>query len=220
MPHFRPGTFIIDIEELTVDSIRDVLSELLRHGVKRAHITTAPSVVDVDISGRVYSIAIGSFAILVSQSEASTLSSLGFKVYRVVKDAWIDSVEINVESLLELLWGLLKLDGNVLSKHGVVFESSARCENVVFSFPLVVKAPTRLTPRELSLSGVYALYREMLRDEKVLLAVCIENTAISPYAWIESRGDKRVLVLREPSSLLEKKVALKIVIDYLASKYR
>jgi len=218
MPRFRPSTLIIELEHLSTSELVILLSELASRGVVEVFVVTAPSIAEVSLNNQVCAVAIAPFTLLVVSSETGLPGIPGLRAYRMQRDAWIDSVKVNTQLLIDLVRALLAGDQEALSKYNVVLENPVDCKDVVFSFPLTVKAVTHSTRGEFSLTKAYSLYRELLREQRILLAVCSEGTGLLPYAWIERRGDKTVLVLRKPINPVEEKIALKILLDYVAAE--
>jgi hypothetical protein len=218
MPHIHPGTLIIELKSFSINTLLSLLSELVDQGVLEVLLVTSPSVVDISINEKTYSIALAPFTILVtSPQELSVHGEL--RVYKTIRDAWVDAVKLSTHQLLGLLESLSIGNYRVLLEHDIVVESEDYCEDVVFSFSLTAKTTNHSTLREHSLTRAYALYREMLKEQKVLLAICVADSTMSPYAWIEKRNNRITLVLRKPRNPGEERVALKVLLDYLATRH-
>jgi hypothetical protein len=218
MPRIHPGTLIIELEPLSMSTLTSLLSDLVKQGVLEVLVATAPSVVDVSIGGNTYSVAIAPFTVLVTPTREISLLS-GVRVYVASRDAWVDAVKLSTSVLLGVLTALSRGDTSALLDYGIVVESGEYCEDVLFAFPLTVKSTDYSSLRKHSVARAYGLYREVLSEQKVLLAVCVSDSTMSPYAWIEKRGGRVILVLKNPRGPSAERVSLRIILDYVVTNY-
>jgi|GEM_PF-2344737 len=218
MPHFPPNILIVELEPLSINTLLNLLNILIKQGVLELYVTTSPSVVDVIVGERTYSIAITPFTLIITHSETILPEKSEFKVYKTSRDAWIDCVKLRTKQLLGLLTALINNNYRALVEHNIVVENKINCEDILLCFPLTVKSTMYSTRKEYSMTRAYTLYKEMLREQKILIAVCVVNSNVLPYAWIEKREGSDVLVLKRCEKPGEEKITVKIILDYLVTQ--
>ncbi len=218
MPHFHPNTLIIELESLSISALLSLFNTLIKQGVSELYISIAPSVVDITVDGKTYSIAIAPFTLIIPYPENTLLKNLEFKIYRINRDAWIDGIKLKTQQLLSLLTALISNDYRSLVEYNIIVESKVDCEDIIICFPLTVKGIMYSTQRERNIIRAYTLYKEMLRDQKILIAVCVVNNELLPYAWIEKREGVNVLVLKRCEKPGVDKLTVKIVLDYIITQ--
>jgi hypothetical protein len=218
MPHFYPNTLIVELKPLSAHALLRLLNILIKQGVLELYMSITPSVVDIATGEKIYSIAIAPFTFIIPHHEIILLENSEFKVYKTSRDAWIDSVKLKTQQLLNILTALISSDYKTLIEQNIIVENKVDCEDILLCFPLTVKSIAYFTKGRNNIIRAYRLYKEMLRKQKIVIAICVVNTNVLPYAWIEKRERAEVLVLRRCEKPGEDELVIKIILDYLAAQ--
>ncbi|MEM4487632.1 MAG: hypothetical protein QXK88_02355 [Desulfurococcaceae archaeon] len=214
MPRISPGTLIIDLELVQPEEIRSLINFLIEGGVNTVGLTSEPAIVEVLVDNLQVSLAVSAPALLIRPPAA--VGPFGERFYEIVKDVWINCVWVNPKTVLKGIEAVLQGKNTKINTLHVSFlEKEETCSGIVVTGHLCLKALYRQSAGTLNYTTVWSSIKNLLRYNKGVLAVCVKDSAVTPFISLEDSDTEKNLIIHIPKSEAELRTAMWVLIDVL-----
>lgn len=215
MPRLPSGFLLKEINLTDPLEFFNTINYLVEIGIKKVGITLEPAVVDVVSKNYYMTIAIKSPSIIVDVTQSVNLEDLGF--YRVTKDTWLDYAWIDLQILQLVIkhiftgepvkTGFLEVN---------IGEECSECPDIVILESFTLKYPLRPHVPYINVDAIQRAYSISLKEERVILVVCINGVHVKPLIWLDrSTSIKRLNICKPCPGKKHVDVVLEMVLDVL-----
>lgn len=188
MPRLPSGSYVKELDLLNATETLLLLEDLLKHNINEVKLLLEPCTMEIELNNNVHTIAVGSPALILGQEQVISNRSISF--YKLVKDAWAEYTVVNLQALILFLRAVIQ--GESTSVNNTRLEIHDRCPDCSYLYPLerlLLKYPCAHNVDKIDFNLLESLYRDSMKENKIVLLACITREQSLPYVWLKISGN-------------------------------